>query len=126
MNTHVRTYLIERARKMFDEIVSYQQLSDDCKLGMNMHENPSDRKLIGKILDEISSYEYANGRPLLSALVKRFDDNREGNGFYKLYARLKGQGKSWQTKKNDLRYETEEIQVCINCWSNKENYLEFK
>ncbi len=88
MNTRVREYLIEVARKRTDQIVTYQKLCDDCDLKLNMSKNPDDRTIIGKILDEISTYEYENDRPLLSSLVLRLSDKDEGEGFYKLCQKL--------------------------------------
>lgn len=45
---------------------------------------PRRYKGIGQILAEVSSYEYAHGRPLLSALVVRKDSGRPGKGFTEL------------------------------------------
>lgn len=85
MNSRVRQYLIELARKKVNQTVTYQKLSDDCELDLDMRNKPHDRKVLGKILGEISKFEHEHGkRPLLSALVLRAGDNYEGDGFYKL------------------------------------------
>lgn len=121
MNTIVRTYLIESARKRVNQTVTYQKLSDDCQLGFNMRESPIDRKLIGKILEEISKFEYKNKRTLLSALVIRAGDKYEGDGFYKLGEQL-GFGK-WEKLKKEGIFEVEHIRNSIDYWSDNSKYL---
>lgn len=125
MNTKVRHYLIELARQKVNQTVTYQKLSDDCELRLDMRNNPNDRVKIGKILDDISTYEHENNkRPLLSALVVRAGDNYEGDGFYKLAERL-GFGK-WQSLKNEGIFEVVEIGKCIKFWSNDVNFSNYK
>jgi hypothetical protein len=120
MNTKVRYYLIELARQKVKQIVTYQKLSDDCGLGLNMQDNPNDRKILGGILGEISIYEHNNGnRPLLSALVVRAGDYDEGDGFYKLAEEL-GFGK-WKRLKDGV-FAVEQMSKCIEFWCNDENY----
>jgi hypothetical protein len=123
MNTTVRTYLIELARKRTNQTVTYQKLSDDCNLGLHMHENPYDRVVIGNLLGEISEYEHNHGRPLLSSLVIRLNDGEEGEGFYKLAERL-GYGKVKKLKDN--LFEHEQIAECIEFWTNSKNYISNK
>lgn len=124
MNTIVRTYLIELARKRFNQTVTYQKLSDDCKLGYNMQDNPPDRLAIASILDTISRYEHSFKRPLLSALVIRASDHREGDGFYTLAEEL-GFGDSKKLKREGI-FEVSQISRCISFWENNENYNLFK
>jgi hypothetical protein len=62
MNNKVRTYLIDLASK--EKIITYQKLSDDCRLGLDMQASQYDRSEIGKILDEISIFEHNLARPL--------------------------------------------------------------
>jgi len=125
MNTKVRHYLIELARQKVNQTVTYQKLSDDCELRLDMRNNPNDRVKIGKILDDISTYEHENNkRPLLSALVVRAGDNYEGDGFYKLAERL-GFGK-WQSLKNEGIFEVVEIGKCIKFWSNDVNFSNYR
>lgn len=124
MNARVRNYLIELARKKVDSIINYQKLSDDCGLGLNMQDNPNDRKILGGILGEISIYEHNNGnRPLLSALVVRAGYYKEGDGFYKLAEEL-GFGK-WKRLRDGL-FAAEQMTKCITFWSNDENYSSYK
>ena len=125
MNSKVRNYLIELSRKRTNQTVTYQKLSDDCSLGLDMRNNPNDRKILGKILGDISTYEHQNNkRPLLSALVIRSGDNYEGDGFYKLAEEL-GFG-NWQKLKKEGLFEVLQIKKCIEFWSDDKNYQEYK
>lgn len=125
MNIKVRHYLIELSRQKVNQTVTYQKLSDDCELGLNMRDNPYDRKILGKILGDISIYEYKNNkRPLLSALVVRAGDNYEGDGFYKLAEEL-GFGK-WQNLKKESVFEVKQIRECIDFWSDDKHYFNYR
>lgn len=122
MNTRVRNYLIDISNKK--GIVRYQDLCDACGLNLDMRNEPADRLEIGNILDEISTFEYENKRPLLSAVViKR--DGEEGDGFYKLCERL-GRTSDWRKLKQDEVFTTEEIKECHKFWSNPVNYQKHK
>jgi hypothetical protein len=122
MNRTVRSYLIEIARKR--QIVYYQDLCDACKLPLNMHDNPSDRTEIGRILGEISKYEHEHERPLLSALVLT-RSGEEGDGFYKLCEEL-GLTGDWKKLKREGIFAAQEIKECHNYWRKEENYQKFK
>ena len=124
MNTEIRKYLIELARKRTNQTVAYQKLSDDCKLGLDMRGNPSDRKKIGNMLAEISINEFDRKRPLLSSLVLRANDGEEGEGFYKLAEQL-GFG-TFKNLKKDGIFEFSQIKECIEFWSNDKNYFLYK
>jgi hypothetical protein len=123
MNARVRDYLIDLARRRTNQTISYQKLSDNCDLRLDMS-NIAHRNEIAKILDEISSYEHANDRPLLSALVIRLNDAFEGYGFFKMAQRL-GYG-SWQTLKRNALFEVQQITNCISFWSDDNNYKRFR
>ncbi len=82
MNSLVRQKLIEVAKK--ETLITYQELSNVCKLGLHMQDNPHDRQEIGKIVGEISVYENENKRPLLSAIVVSKLKKNPGIGFYEL------------------------------------------
>lgn len=56
-------------------------------MGLDMNE-PADRDEISRLLDEISEHEHQEGRPLLSAVVIRFEDNIPGNGFFSMAQRI--------------------------------------
>lgn len=120
MNETVRHYLIEKARQRTMQTATYQEVSNNCGLGLNMQENPNDRTIIGEILGEISVFENNQGRPLLSALVIRAGDNYEGDGFYKLAETL-GYG-NWQALKREGIFEIQQMNECIEFWTNQNNY----
>lgn len=122
MNIEIRNVLIEVARKR--QVIHYQELSDRCRLGLNMHDNPSDRLEIGRLLGEISEYEYKNKRPLLSAVVIT-KSGEEGDGFYKLCESLGITG-DWKKLKRDGIFSAQEIQRCHDFWRNSINYEKFK
>lgn len=123
MNERVRTYLIDLARQRTNQTINYQRLSDNCNLGLDMS-NIADRNTMATILDEISTFEHNNDRPLLSALVVRLDDEREGDGFYKMADRL-GYG-SWQQLKRENIFEAQQIGACINFWSDNNNFQQYR
>ena len=124
MNTIVRNYLIELARKKANQIVTYQKLSNDCNLNLNMQDGDHVRAEIGRILGEISKHEHSSQRPLLSALVVRSGDQLEGDGFYKLAEEL-GFG-YWKRLKREQIFEIEQIKKCIEFWSDNSNYSKYK
>lgn len=122
MNAKVRNYLIELAGKQ--QTVTYQKLSDDCKLGLIMNESEYARAEIGRILGEISAYEYENKRPLLSSLVISKGDNYQGDGFYKLCEEL-GFG-NWKKLKATIEFEIGMMKDCFAFWSDENNYKKFR
>lgn len=120
MNYRVREYLINLAAKR--QIIHYQELSDVCKLGLDM-QSPNDRAEIGKILGEVSTYEHEAGRPMISAIVVTKRSHYEGDGFFKLAEQL-GLG-PWKTLR-DSDFDIREINKCFQFWSNAEYYERFK
>jgi len=66
MNESVRNKLIEVARAKGEQTITYQELSDQCRLGLVMHDSEYARAEIGKILGEVSAYEHGHGRPHIS------------------------------------------------------------
>ena len=100
----IREYLIDRAN-IEKEQVSYQKLSDDCNLNLNMG-NKHHSKTMGKILTGISLFEQENNRPVISALVVREDTKIPGDGY----------GKIWKIDKFQ-----EEQKKCIDYWSDEVN-----
>jgi len=123
MNKIVRCYLIDLSRQRTNQTVTYQQLCDDCDLGFNMRDNPSDRNIIGRILGHISRFEHENNRPLLSSLVLRVGDNYEGDGFYKLAEDL-GFG-NWKRLKKEGIFEAQQMRKCIDFWCDDTNYSKY-
>jgi hypothetical protein len=56
-------------------------------VGLDMS-HPEDRNKISVLLDDISTFEHQNGRPLLSAVVVHRQDNIPGNGFFQMAQRV--------------------------------------
>lgn len=50
--------------------------------------NQADRDKMREILGKISTYEHQNGRPMLTAVVVRREDNIPGDGFFELARHL--------------------------------------
>lgn len=122
MDKDIRNVLIEIARKK--RVIYYQELCDKCQLGLNMRDNPSDRLEIGRLLGDISTNEFNNNRPLLSAVVIT-KGGEEGDGFYKLCQQL-GLTGDWKRLKREGIFAALEIKKCHEFWSNNENYELFK
>lgn len=79
----VRLKLEEAARSQ--TTIHYGDIAPILKLDM---ENPGDRSRIGDLLGQISEDEHKAGRPLLSVVVTRKEDQRPGPGFFDLAKRL--------------------------------------
>lgn len=120
MNYRTREYLIDLCSK--GKVIGYQELSDDCKLGLDMA-SPADRSKIAELLGEISTYEHHNKRPLLTAIVITKRTHTQGDGFFKLGEQL-GYGQ-WKILKRDS-FDMTQINLCFDFWSNKENYNKFR
>jgi len=121
MNRDIRNKLIECARLKCT--ISYSTLNDQLQLGYDFIIEHH-RKLIGEDLGEISTYEHAKDRPLLSALVVRKGSGYEGDGFYKLCEKL-GYG-SWETLKRSKKFDEDRQNECFEYWRNDENYKKHK
>jgi len=72
---------VARARRR----ITYGEIAPMAELDMS---NPADRNEIAAILDAISSREYHEDRPLLSAVVVRSDTGYPGKGFFTLAQEL--------------------------------------
>ena len=65
--------------------ITYSEIAPLDSLDMS---NPADRNEIARILGEISSYEYQQGRPMLSVVVILQEQNIPGQGFFTLAKEL--------------------------------------
>jgi len=122
MNKIVRAKLIETARKR-NGFIQYQELSNQCGLKLSLQDIPEHRTEIGNILAEISNFEHASERPLLSSLVLNAS-GEIGDGFYKLCEKL-GFGYA-QALKRDATFAPMQMNKCYEFWQNDSNYLRFK
>ncbi len=123
MNKEVRSKLIELARKK--RTITYQYLSDTCKLGLILRESDYAKKKMERILDEITVYEYSNERPLISSIVVTNEaDNVPGPDFYIVCEKL---GFGNQTKiKEEIDFENNQVNACFDFWSDDKNYAAHK
>lgn len=82
MRDDIYQKLIDVARSR--SLISYDDLNKELGLELDF-ENPPDRILVGKWLDEISKHEVEAGRHMLSAVVGHKKGERvvdPGKGFY--------------------------------------------
>ena len=120
--SRIRKYLIACARRRTNQLVTYQEVNQDCELGLDFNIS-HDRDVIGEVLGEISQEEHENGRPLLSAIVvKKGADNNVGKGFYDLAEGL-GYGDGRKLQRESF-LETEQQNV-IEFWQNASNYQQY-
>ena len=123
MDHAIRRKLVDLAR-INGAKISYQALSDEFQLYLDMKKK-QDRAFIGRVLSEISSYEYKNDRPLLSALVLlKGRSGKQMDEFYKLCEEL-GMG-SWETLKADPDFESSQRKACYKFWKDNQNYKEYR
>src|SRR5271157_5550396 len=69
-----------------EQVVFYHQVAPLASLDMSLAD---DRHRIADILDEISTLEHGQNRPLLSVVVVQAETGRPGKGFYKLATHLR-------------------------------------
>lgn len=124
MNQTVRQALIEVARRKGEQTITYQDLCDQCNLGLVMRESEFARKEIGRILGEISTHEENNDRrPLLSSLVLTKGSNYEGDGFFKLCEELKYG--PWKKLQRDIEFPYKQMRRCYDFWKDDDNYRKY-
>jgi hypothetical protein len=69
-----------------ERTITYSEVG--AKIGLDMG-NEGERFKLGQLLDEVSRYEHAQGRPVLSVVVVHADgDGRPGDGFFTLAREL--------------------------------------
>lgn len=119
MNTEVRKYLIEVARKR--QTSTYSEVNDACRLGLVWEGNHASAE-IGRILGEISEYEFQHNRPLISAIVFKKGTTEQGEGFYALCEHL---GIGTQTQLRNNFFAELEVGRCHDYWSNDEQYAKY-
>lgn len=123
MSRDIRSELIKLAR--LKTTWTYSQLNNQLQLGLNF-DDPSDRKLIGDWLGDVSKHEFKKDRPLLSALITRKYGKREqGDGFYKLCEELY-ENRKWEDLKADKNWENKVITDCFTFWLDADNYKKYK
>ncbi|WP_017731570.1 hypothetical protein [Nafulsella turpanensis] len=120
MNDRIRKKLIQIVR-LEDSPISYPSLIQQMNLGLNL-DIPHEKNMLGEILNEISTEEHEEGRPLLSSLVK-IKPKGQGDNFFKLCEKL-GYGE-WKDLKRSDSFLDEQIGRCREFWLDEENYNKF-
>lgn len=112
MNTILYNKLIEIAKK--GSFISYQKLSNQCKLGLDMGDI-NQRNELAAMLGDISQFEFNQNRPLLSVVVFRDDTNMPGQGFFELAASLDLYNGS-RSESQKEKFFIEELKRCYYYW----------
>ncbi len=121
MINRLRHYLIRYARQQAGT-VSYLTLVQESELGLNL-DISHEKSRLNEMLAEISTEEYAAGRPILSSLVRVPGSKGQGDNFYKLCERL-GMGE-WRTLKQDENFLKNLVKECRDFWQQEANYVQF-
>ena len=111
----IREILIDKAKQA--QTICYTDLVKVAKLNLDMT-NPYHRALLGKLLGAISSFEHANGRPMLSSVVVSKETNSPSDGFYKLADEL-GYG-NWRTLRKIL-WGFQELKRAFDYWQDSDD-----
>ena len=98
------------------KLIAYSELNEELKLGLDF-DRPKDRGKIGEWLDEILEHEVESGRPMLSAVVVREEEDRSygapGDGFFRLASEL-----SVFRGDNKYIFWVSELSRVYNYWSS--------
>lgn len=114
MNKIIYDKLVEIAKK--ESFITYQNLSNQCNLGLDMSDIDH-RNELAHLLGDISLYEVKNNRPMLSVIVFREDINQPGNGFFEWASTLNlYNGSSSDVQKE--KFFISELTKCYNYWKN--------
>jgi hypothetical protein len=122
MNNKVRRYLIDMARKL--SVVTYQKLSDDCKLNLNMTDE-IDRGLMSNILAEINFNEMSKGRPVLSFMTAQPEDPATYKGIDIIPLAEDLNIHEWDKFSSQGVFHAQHISLCVSFWSDDENYTKY-
>lgn len=112
MNTQLRELLITAAKEQ--KPVTYGRVMHFLKLNNEIAEH---RNILSKELADVSRYEHANNRPLLSSMAMYEGLQSFGNGIYDLAEEL-GFGNSKDLEEKLIAFEFQK--ECIDFWSNVE------
>lgn len=117
MNQEVRKFLIDQCVK--GEPIYYEVIGRMLGIDLGLE---SQRQILSRTLGEISTFEHANNRPLISSIAIYKQKNDHGYGFYNLCEELKI-GKA--TKLSKELYGFTQMETCKQFWKKKENYNAF-
>lgn len=117
MNQTIRKFLIDQC--VASRPVHYEVIGNMLNLNLALD---FDRTILSNALGEISTFEFQNGRPLLSSIAIYKQTNDHGFGFYSLCEELKI-GKAKELK--ERLYGFTQMEDCKKYWNNKFNYDNF-
>jgi hypothetical protein len=115
MNEELRTRLIEVALTK-DKFLPYGDTAQILHIETDRLDHS--RELADE-LDEISTYEHNQGRPLLSVLVVHQEYLRPGGGFFKMAKRVEKQ----RTTEDDDAFHMDELRRVRDYWQSHKRYL---
>lgn len=111
LNQNVYEYLKQVARD--EHTVTYSEIAQI--LGLNM-QSQLDRNELGEVLGAISTYEFSQGRPLLSVVTVFTNEGFPSNGFFNL---AKDLGKfAGSTEMDKLTFFATELKAAHQYWKN--------
>jgi hypothetical protein len=108
VNRDLYDTLIAAARGQ--DLLFYSQVGPKLRLNF---ESPADRNRIGHLLGEISRYEHAAGRPMLSSIVWYKDMSSPGPGLYRLGVEL---GVVWGAE-DELAFAIRQVKATHAFWA---------
>lgn len=124
MNTTVRSYLIEIARLPSRKTIYDMELSKVCGLELELKDPQFAKAEMGRILSEISYYEFSQGRPLLGSLVVTKDGDYLDEVLYTTAVRCAIPG--WESGKENINFAVAIRNACYDFWYDDKNYLKSK
>lgn len=113
--TRLRILLIKMASR--EQFMNYQDCSKYARLFFDL-ENPFDRRHFSGILDNVSCFEVAYGRPMLGVLAVHPKTERPGKGFFRLASRI-GLLNENASPAAKLRFAREQEKEAIQFWRSK-------
>jgi hypothetical protein len=104
------------------ETISYLKLSVDCNLGLDLSVI-KDRNILSATLENISTNEFRDSRPLLSAVVVYQNANPKGvvrerspgPGFFEMARKLA----VWKDGESKNAFYFRTLRECFEYWKNK-------
>jgi hypothetical protein len=128
ISIRIRSILIDKAKEFC--ITSYSDLNSKGGLQLDFKID-QDRRILGKILENILRYEIKNNRPLLTILVinrlidQQYQEYLPSDKFYTIASRFK-KYKGDFNPKSKLEIFNDQKKILFDFWSNPKNYEEYK
>jgi hypothetical protein len=128
ISIRIRSILIDKAKEFCT--TSYTDLNSKGGLQLDFKID-QDRRILGKILENILRYEIKNNRPLLTILVinrlmdQQYQEYLPSDKFYTIVSRFK-KYKADFNPKSKLEIFNDQKKILFDFWSNPKNYVEYK